>query len=804
MSMRPRWRKVLSDLWGNKIRSLLVAASIAVGLFAVGIIVASYDILSEDMRTGYAATNPANIQILSDSFTQELVDQIKDLEGIKDAEGIRTARLRLKTQQDGWITLQVKAFPNIDEKVINQVSLEQGIWPPANRQIVFERYKLADTYAGVGDQVEVEALVGSSRLLEVVGVVQDQTIGAGSLGGGFFLAPVQGYIDMETAEWLGMPSTFNQLYVTVSGDPNDEEYLNQVAARVRDRVERSGVLIYSTSVHRSNNHPNSTYVDATAGVLFLLGLLVVFLSGFLITSTLSALMAQQVSQIGVMKTVGGQRSQIMGVYMTLILIYGVVAFVIAVPFSQQAAYALMEFVSDSINIKLQGYRVAYLAILIQIPIALIVPQAAGFIPIWRGSRLTVQEAVSGYHQSQAGLGKSPFDRWLAQVRGISRPMLISLRNAFRRKGRLLLTMTTLTLGGAIFIATFNVQVSLSDYIDRVSRYFLADVNLTLDRSYRIERVAQELSTLPGVGWVEGWAEVPSQLILEDGSAGDSIVLIGPPADSALIEPILLSGRWIQPGDENGIVLSELFQARFPNLRPGDTLQLMVNGDETDWVVVGFFQLAGKSGGYLAYTNYDYLSSLTNQPGKASLYRIVSSSAGLSEEEQKQLQQDIETHLRQRGYRMTELSTGLLLRSSSSEGLAVLTIFLLIMASLTALVGSIGLAGTMSMNVMERTREIGVMRAIGASDGILLRMVLAEGMIIGLASWLLGSLLAFPISKLMSDTVSQALFDAPSDFGFTLNGFLIWLGVVLVLSVMASFLPARTATRLTIREVLAYE
>ncbi|MFO7622770.1 MAG: FtsX-like permease family protein, partial [Anaerolineales bacterium] len=391
-----------------------------------------------------------------------------------------------------------------------------------------------------------------------------------------------------------------------------------------------------------------------------------------------------------------------------------------------------------------------------------------------------------------------------QLRGVPRPLLISLRNTFRRKGRLLLTMTTLTLGGAIFIATFNVQVSLSDYIDRVSRYFLADVNLTLDRPYRIERIAQELKNVPGVAWVEGWAEAPSQLILEDGSSGDSIVLIGAPADSALIEPILISGRWFQPGDENAIVLSELFQARFPDLRPGDTLRLMVNGRETDWVVVGFFQLAGKSGGFLAYTNYDYLSNLISQPFKASLYRIVSSTEGLSEDEQEQLRQDVEAHLRQRGYRMTDLSTGLLLRSSSSEGLNVLTIFLLIMASLTALVGSIGLTGTMSMNVMERTREIGVMRAIGASDGILMRMILAEGTIIGLASWLLGSLLAFPISKLMSDTVSQALFDAPSDFGFTLTGFLIWLGVVLLLSVFASLLPARTATRLTIREVLAYE
>jgi putative ABC transport system permease protein len=803
MSLRPRWRKVLSDLWGNRTRSLLVVASIAVGLFAVGIIASSYEIISEDMRTGYAAVHPANIQILGSSFEQDLVDQVRRIEGVEHAEGVRTARLRLMAGEE-WITIQVKAIPEIEETSINQVRLEQGAWPPQPREIAIERYKLPDTRAGLGDTVEIEAVMGSPRALKVTGIVYDQTIGSDTVGGGFFLAPVQGYIDLETAEWLGMPADLNQLFVTVTGDPNDEAYINAVAARVRDRVERSGVTIYTTNVQRSDEHPNSTYVDAIAGVLLLLGLLVVFLSGFLITNTLSALMAQQVGQIGVMKTVGGQRAQIMGIYMTLIFIFGLLAFLIAMPLSQQAAYGILEFLSERINFTLQGNRLVAPAILLQVVIALVVPQVAGFVPIWRGSRLTVQEALSGHQGSPTSPGKSRFDRRLAQVRGFSRPLLISLRNAFRRKGRLLLTMTTLTLGGAIFIATFNVQVSLSDYIDRLSKYFLADVNLTLDRPYRIERISQELAALPGVGRVEGWAESPSQLILEDGSAGDSIHLVGPPADSALIEPIMLSGRWLLPEDDNAIVLSELFQARFPDLRPGDTLRLMVDGKETDWVVVGFFQLAGKSGGFLAYTGYDYLSRLTNHPYQASIYRIVSNTPGLSEEQQEQLQQRIEAHLRERGYRMTEVTTGLLLRTSSSEGLNVLTIFLLIMASLTALVGSIGLAGTMSMNVMERTREIGVMRAIGASDGILMRMVLAEGLLICLLSWVLGSLLAFPISKMMSDTVSLALFDAPSDFGFTLTGFVIWLGVVLALSVLASLMPARSATRLTIREVLAYE
>jgi putative ABC transport system permease protein len=137
-------------------------------------------------------------------------------------------------------------------------------------------------------------------------------------------------------------------------------------------------------------------------------------------------------------------------------------------------------------------------------------------------------------------------------------------------------------------------------------------------------------------------------------------------------------------------------------------------------------------------------------------------------------------------------------------LNILTTFLMIMATLMAVVGSIGLMGTMSLNVMERTREIGVMRAIGASDRIITKMVIVEGLIIGLISWLAGCLLSVPIGKVMSDVISSAIFSAPIAYTFILTGVIIWLVLVLLLSALASILPARSATRLTIREVLAYE
>ena len=165
---------------------------------------------------------------------------------------------------------------------------------------------------------------------------------------------------------------------------------------------------------------------------------------------------------------------------------------------------------------------------------------------------------------------------------------------------------------------------------------------------------------------------------------------------------------------------------------------------------------------------------------------------------------IDRYLRDRGYHVSETEAGLATLETASESLAILINFLLIMALLTASVGSIGLTGTMGMNVLERTREIGVMRAIGATDAQIMRTVMVEGLIIGLISWFLGAVLSFPITILLSRIISLAIFNSPSQFVLSPQGFFIWLALVLVLSALASVLPARNASRLTIREVLAYE
>jgi len=803
---RPRWHKVLFDLWSHPTRSILVIASILVGLFAIGVIATLWVLISADMRVGYASTNPANIYLSTGFFSKQYVTRLRDMPGVRQAEGARFANLRLQTGPDEWTNLQLVSLPDYNETQINQVKALEGQWPPQDRQVVMEVTKLSAVDARVGESLTIELPSGGVRQLELAGVIQDQSLGAGTSGtGGFFNASMRGYVTEDTLDYLEQvyPARLNVLYVTVEDSRQDKATLEQLAVMLGDHLKENGVEVYSSSVRSSDDHPNQDLVQAMVAVLLVLGMLVVFLSGFLITNTLQALLEQQVQQVGIMKSIGARRLQIVNVYMVLILIYGLLAFAVSVPLSAQAAYRLLEFLAIQLNFSTSGLRVVPGVVVIQIVLALLVPQIAASLPIWKGTGISVQEALSGIRQGQRR-SSGWIEARLADLRRFSRPIRIAIRNVFRRKGRLALTLITLTTGGAVFIGTFSVKESMQNYVDQIGRYFLADVNLILERSYRVEEIQGILGDLPGIRYVEAWASAQSQILLEDGSVGEDVQMLAPPATSELVVPVLMDGRWIQPGDRSAIVLNEMFQSRFPDLQVGDSLRLQVNGKETEWTVVGFFRFAGKVTGFLAYTEFDYLTELNGQVQQAGLYRVVMDHPKATSAEQDRLAQAIEIRLRDANVPVVEITTGSVLVEKAGGGFGILTSFLLFLAGLIALVGSISLAGTMSMNVMERTREIGILRAIGATNQVLMKMVIVEGVVIGMISWLLASLLSVPIGKIISDGITLSVFGAASQPGYPAIGFLIWLGVVIILSVLASVMPARGAARLTIREVLSYE
>jgi putative ABC transport system permease protein len=305
----------------------------------------------------------------------------------------------------------------------------------------------------------------------------------------------------------------------------------------------------------------------------------------------------------------------------------------------------------------------------------------------------------------------------------------------------------------------------------------------------------------GVRHVEGWQFVSGELLDENGKVLENVNMFGPPADSELIEPILVAGRWIRPDDVRKLVLSEGTREYFPNLAPGDTVNLKIEGREEVWEVVGIFKFVDREG-VLAYAPYEHVSRMNHLANRSYSFRLVTERHDRPYQDAKAEQLD--KHLRDLGFKVRVAEAGRASLDTAVESLDILVVFLLIMAILTAIVGSMGLAGTMGMNVLERTREIGIMRAIGADDRAVMRTVIAEGVVIGMISFALAVILSVPFTYLLSTIVSLAVFESPIDVVFTYQGYAIWIGLVLALSAVASILPARNAARLTIREVLAYE
>jgi putative ABC transport system permease protein len=796
--LKPRWNKVLSDLWGDKTRTILVVASIAAGVFAVGTILAAYMILQTDINLSFASANPANIEISTDPFYEDIVRVVEKEPGVDRVEGRRAIGVRARKDNENWQGLSLVGVKDFDQSEINLLGLLDGTLSPGRDEVLVSDDFINNTGFQVGDEIEVELPDGVKHSLRVVGLVSDQTSARPDANNAS-----KAFVTLDTIRSLGAGNYFNRLLVTVQGDGGDEEFIADVAGQVEDKLVSHQLSVYQTKKNLSNEHPMADTILAIMGLLIALGILITILSASLIINTLNALLSQQLRQIGVMKLVGARSLQILGMYLVLIVGYSLIALALAVPLGAVAGYALAKFVTDLMGAELQPFRIIPLAIAVQILIAFLIPLGAGFIPVRKGARTSVRRAISDYRPGGQISSRSLFNwgsRWLSWV---SRPILLSFRNTFRKKGRLFLTIFTLTIAGAVFIAVFNVRASMDNMMDKLMEHFLGDVSVYFTQPYRTNKVERDIMALPGVAGVEGWGGASGEILDPVGDKVASLIVIAPPQDTQLLDPDMVAGRWLLPGEKKAMVVSDTIYNFYPDLQPGDSLMVELTGTQKEeWQVVGVYRFVDMLGDPMAYASYEYLSNKINLPKQALTYRVVTKSHDQAAIES--LMGRIDRLLDDRGYVVQALLAGSTMRENASTAINTLIIFLLIMAILTAFVGSIGLTGTMSINVLERTREIGVMRTIGAVDLVIMQSVIIEGLVIGLITWVLAIGLSYPISSGLLTIIGQAMSGSSINLVFTSFGVVLWLIVVIILSIVASIMPARSAARLTINEVLAYE
>jgi putative ABC transport system permease protein len=323
---------------------------------------------------------------------------------------------------------------------------------------------------------------------------------------------------------------------------------------------------------------------------------------------------------------------------------------------------------------------------------------------------------------------------------------------------------------------------------------------------RIDRTLAMAQSIAGVEKAELWFTSPAS-ILKEGQrakeAGLGAQINGVPADSDVYRPLMVAGRWLQPGDDKVVVMGK-DSADDNNINLGDTITLDLGKYGTDdWQVVGFYQLIF-GGGFSSddlYAPEKAVFETTKKYNQGSLLRVRTHdhSADFTEAVRKELN----TVYTDRNMDVLFTSTLATDRQNADAQFGITTSMLLGLAVIVAVVGGVGLMGSLSISVVERIREIGVMRAVGARSLTIMGMFVMEGVLQGVFSWFVAVPLSFLISGSVANALGQTMFEANLDYQYNYPAVIVWLIVILVISILASLLPAFNATRISVRDSLAY-
>ncbi len=810
--LRTLHKKNLRELWQNRARTLLVALSIAIGVLGVGMIVATWNILNVDLYKRYAAIHPAHLEIeITGAVQQSDVEKLRDIPGVTASQGrvifnTRYRHMRGDTSAfaDPWQPLELITIPEPAAQSINQIALAQGAWFANDDELLVERASLGEMRAAMGEPIVVDAF-DNEIVLNIAGTVHQQDDVVAAVRG----SPVA-LVDQNTMRRVRGSDAINTIYLTVA----DLNQRAKIADAARQQLETRGFTVARVTLRDPNAHPAQDVLNVLFVVMGVLGALALVMSSLLVTNTISALVTQQIKQIGVMKALGADTRLVGMAYAEIVLAYGLLGAALAIPFAERFGYRLAEFLATQINVDLFPYRPSPLAFVVMIVVGVAIPLIAASKPLLQGARLTVREAIADYGLG-GGSGNNTLTRIVTQIGNLPRVWALALRNAARAPERLALTLITLMLGGGILIAVLSTDSSFGLTVTNlIEGQYGMDAIITFEQPQRLHRVTPVLEGFPDVTRSEAWyfAQATMKRILHESESAQGnqvqVTLNALPLDTQFYHPRLQSGRWFQASDTNAIVVNRKWADQKgvgdgDSVALGDTVTLDLGGryPVTEWRVVGIAQdlVRQQTGVFIQYENLERIVRETDRT-QTLLVRYSQHDRAAQEYYTRALTDYFDA----RGVAVFSTQTMGDIKSQVTSMYRILVTFLLVMAVLMALVGGLGLMGMLSINVLERSKEIGVMRAIGADTRALTQIFWGESIVIALTSFVLALALSVPLSIFMTRLVGRAFIQTPLDFAYAYNGIFLWLAVAVIIGTLASIVPALNAARLSVRECLNYE
>ena len=680
----PRWRKLLRDLRAEKGRVMLMIAAITVSLVAIGAVLGAYAILTREIAANYLGTHPATATLeMKGDVDAEVLKRTRKHALVTKVEARDVILARARVGAD-WRPLLLFVVEDFSQLQLNTFSPESGAWPPAAGAIAVERTAVAMLEAGMGQSLTIKTPSGAPRTLTIGGVVHDPG-----------LAPAwqerQGYayITRATLAELGEEAALHELRIelrddpALTGKPAELAAVESAAASIAAWLEQKGYPVHSIRVPPLRQHPHQKQMTTILFMMLTFSVMALLLSAILVATSLAAMLARQVREIGVMKTLGATRAQIAALYAILVAGLGLTAFLCALPLGMFGARAFAAEVAAMLNFTLTSSAIPHWVFVVQGLAGILAPLLLAWLPIGRASRITVRDAIDRH-----GAAADRMRFWMASLPPTMRALL-------RRPTRLALTLALLAAAGAMFMTALNLSSSWRRNLEKIDETRFYDIEVRF-RAAQANALAEKLRQLPKVIHVEPWGFSPAafarpgQIDIErtypDRGHG-SLVVLAPPPDTRLIRFPLKAGRWLHPDDRDSVVLNHAALAQAPLSRIGDRISLSLDGQPSLWTLVGIVEEIGASSigaAGVAYVGDKNFARKTATPDQARLLRIAT--AARSPEERADIVRAIERLLDAEGAAIELAMPFSEMRTAIGDHISILIRALIALAAVMAIVG----------------------------------------------------------------------------------------------------------------------
>jgi putative ABC transport system permease protein len=809
--------KLRRDLRATWSRFVLMTVAISVSLTVLGAVLFAWSAIRRETERAYLGTEPASATIRFEPAVD--ADQMAAIAGRAGSRpGVIEATGRTQFTSEVEVNgrprdISVQVFVAAPDDAMRMATFEvqQGGWPPGPGDILFRRDSLALLDVAVGDTVTVTTPGGEPARLRVASVVYDPSLAPAAQQ-----QTAQAYLSTASLAALGEPAVLDQLKIQVV-DPGrarpsrDRDAIVSVAGGVAEWLQREyGLAIREIQVPRPYAHPHQGQADALLSALLVGAGAALLLATILVANMLNGLFTQQIPQIGIMKAIGARSGRIGSLYLAMTLAVAGTATLIALPPAILLARVLTPNVLGFLGIRADSLAADWWTYLVVLAAGLALPVVMALVPLVKASRTTVRAAID-HHGAVANprVATRVLAR-LGRVPHLDHGLLMALRNTIRRPARFVLSAGLLASAGMMFVAGMSARDSTEAVAEQATDRLKWDVVVELAKPTSMNALAPVVQQVPRVTRVEGWTFAtagvsgPGQLPLsrtypDQGHGGVFLTAIS--ADTTMLTPPkLLEGRWLAPGETGTIVLSQVALKNTDfDVNAGDTVQLSVDGQATTWRVAGIVEERADAGG--AYVTAEGLASALGRPPWSNTLRIATDRH--DEKTRRAVADAVDKLLSGAGIEVRAAESVGKQQAATGGHLEPILVILLATALPMGLIGCIGLASTMSANVLDRTREFGVLHAIGARPKAVRRIVVAEGVFIALASCLLAVIPALGLSAGMGALLGNLFFNAPLPFRVSLLAAVIWTALVVLGAMLATEAAATRASRLTVREALAY-